>query len=740
MLAIGWQAARKAIRLFYSLTQSFGIFKIPAYLLTAFLLVWFGPTLALGAGLRTLLALALSPFVFDIASMMFTVAVGLVIRSASLFTRDVQTESKFNTALIANNEVRALSLVRNCRSPEMLVNFGIKVITHPNDAIFNAIVARLNALGPRSLAHNHNQLFRAAVYHKRIDYVKTLLGNNAVAQHAHVNKNEALREACIQGDMDMLEALLNVQVIFDNVYVNNNEAIRLAEREGKWDVVARLLLIPMVAEFRYPEGVKLDFTERHIQQYGQPQVMAAPRAVDNSIPAEPHIPPENHWLLNALNGYLNIHRERPREEAPRDLYVPEESDHDLRDIGGRESSMRELNARQHAALEDIRKRYGAVYAAKGRDAIFEEIKEYMEAEYQQNPATYFKIGLPLHMGKILTWLTNNRAYYQHPVHGAWRYLFLGDSNPWRSIASYTQGLTSDIKEEIALMWLAATDKDAKFPEGQSRESVLVEFCQTMCELARAHNHDRARPCINVRKDSFTNQQEYYFTTETYDDLEGDRYTCGGGMNRRLSNFYMLILNDRPETRMLTADAMRSKFQQEMVNESPLPASMYKKLKAMDAKTLQNLLKVLSKKFESLDDLSEEESALFNRLAFTEGEIAAFVKTCQAYYGANRITERRENNKIVFNHHRFASFAEMIALLGKTATEEFYNDIKRNIENILRDAPKQQDKAPVDRRKKATAVVHSTSPAKSREKKSSEASNDEGPKLSSKGKPRKSARR
>ncbi len=85
----------------------------------------------------------------------------------------------------------------------------------------------------------------------------------------------------------------------------------------------------------------------------------------------------------------------------------------------------------------------------------------------------FGFPLPLVFGNAKSFIKffDNTPFYQHPVHTAHRYLFLGNSNPW--LHPYrTIDLSASDKMNIAYMWLAATDVNQKLPEGSTRESLL----------------------------------------------------------------------------------------------------------------------------------------------------------------------------------------------------------------------------------------------------------------------------
>ncbi len=664
--------------------ENLSLSKIPQYVITAALVLIFGPSYGLSKSLLTFASLA-APFIFDAALIAFTIAIGSVIR---LFTSNGiygSNEDQIKLALIQGNEARALQIINRINNPQSLLTLALTAMHYPNDTVFNSLSARLKSLGVANLALNNNQLLRAAAHHNLINRVKTLLNDNHVKENAHAQNNEALREACAGGYSAIVDELISIPSVLTNINFNQNEAVRLAERSGHWDLVVKLLAVPAVSNYVIPDGIKLIYTDQNKDQYGKAPTAALEQEIDDEDHNE-EVPTVTTYHNDSFYNLLQWRPTQPHQPQNHVL-TP---DNDLKHMMRSEGAMTQQNNRQKTALDDMKARYNKSYKQKGEQAIFNEIKEYILAEYENKPATLWGFPLPLSLGKaakLLTWLIENKPYYRHVAHTAYRFLFL-QPNPWRGfLGGYNTQLSGSERTQVAYMWLAATDSKKKLPDGQTRESLLQEFMQAMYELARAHNYDRTRTVIRKRKDPITNQISTYLDhNDHYDDLEGDKPTCGGGVNQRITQFYMVFLNERPETRPLTADIIRRKFQEEMINESKLKSSFYNKLKTFDKATLTKLEQALSNLFDinlgHMEDIEEDERAVIKLLNFTDEEVKSFIKDCQKYFGTDRVSlERPEDQKIAYQHHRFKSFEQMIKHLAKSALQDYYNDIKRNIINL-----------------------------------------------------------
>lgn len=711
---IGSLLAYNVINQFVELDAIFkpiSLIRLPFYLLTAYLITFLTPALGLSAGVGNLIKV-LAPYVFEFTH---SVATYTIFAVRNLFQQNpaANPENDFQQALILNNNERAQQAINAINDPQVLLNMGLTALHRGLDEVFTAVVNRLHAINPQHVAMNDNVLLRAAAHHQRVEAVTTLLRKQAVRNVANARNNEALREVCINGNVRIAQALLEQRAVNANLTFNNNEALRLAEREDRLTLVELLLGKQTVANFNPPAHAQLTFT--HIDfapfyPHGVPvpahRPGAAPMAPAPAEPEHPFAQGANIPLIDMLFGGLRdqngpAFRRRDEEE---DLHVEEAQDRDLRGLAADEGAMRGNNERQRTALNEMEQRYRAEFQRKTRDGIFNEVREFLIARYNANPAMFGGQRLPLDRGWFNI-IADNTPYYRHPTHTAYRYLCLSP-NPWMSpIAGYTRAvpgghaaaLGEQDKDKIAYMWLAATDHNQVLPEGYTREALLEEFVQSIAELGRAHNYDRTRRVQKmVRRDGVDRME---WVDEHYDDMEGDKPTCGVGVNQRITQFYMVFLNDRPETRPITPDVISQKFRQEMMNESPLAGSLYNKLRRLDRDTLNQLEQALDDlvviNMGDRDEITEEQRQLLDRFAFTNAEITAFIDSCKAYYGANRITQRRNGDqRVAFLHHRFESYEAMIRHLARDALGQYYDDVKRNI-GLLKNAPRPQDDADDD---------------------------------------------
>jgi hypothetical protein len=121
-----------------------------------------------------------------------------------------------------------------------------------------------------------------------------------------------------------------------------------------------------------------------------------------------------------------------------------------------------------------------------------------------------------------------KAYYQHNVHTAIRYL--SQPNHWMSTAAqYVQGQGASRYSSfgsyihlISLLFLAATDSSVESIDGHTLESRFEHFVVELALLGRAHNWDSTRSRGGARGGK-----------EEYDDEQGDKPSCYSGVKRRL---------------------------------------------------------------------------------------------------------------------------------------------------------------------------------------------------------------
>ncbi|MBA2655956.1 MAG: ankyrin repeat domain-containing protein [Tatlockia sp.] len=236
---------------------------------------------------------------------------------------------------------------------------------------------------------------------------------------------------------------------------------------------------------------------------------------------------------------------------------------DLRQLANDdESSMVALTEGEAKRLHQVTARYQPMIQKAGVNAIIGDFKATLEKRYSAEPARISGNGktIPLPISfkefKALT-LTHNqtqdalKAYHQHPTHTAWRYI--SKPNHWmHRHASYVY-MSADRSERwstfeeykplIAIMYLAATDKDMAPTTEYTLDSRFQHFINEIALIGRAHNWDKSR----IRNGK----------QEEYDDLEGDRPSCFSGVNRRL--FQSVV--GHPLFDRLTAEKVEAELRQ-----------------------------------------------------------------------------------------------------------------------------------------------------------------------------------
>lgn len=202
----------------------------------------------------------------------------------------------------------------------------------------------------------------------------------------------------------------------------------------------------------------------------------------------------------------------------------------------RESSMRGLNETETTQLQEVFDKYAP---AGARLNTLDAIREVLIARYLQNPAkislgtTEDHIDLPVQWAQFKDLRLSPaqhalalKAYYRHPDHTALRYL--SDPNMWLHekcdfLAPGTRCSTFRHHEDlISVLYTAASDETTPATVGFTVESRVELFVKALALIGRAHNMDKRRPS-QVDRSGW----------EEYDDLEGDRPSCHGGVKRRL---------------------------------------------------------------------------------------------------------------------------------------------------------------------------------------------------------------
>lgn len=243
--------------------------------------------------------------------------------------------------------------------------------------------------------------------------------------------------------------------------------------------------------------------------------------------------PEVRRLAMENNYYVQYGRDGIRE---RDL------------AGDQESSMQALTRGEQHRLTAALNCYEPKIKKEGVFAVITNLKAELARRYLASaPTILVQVNgkdtlqkLPLHWEEFialdLKGLQKENAlqlYYQNKDHSAFRYL--SKPNHWmHENAAYVESNPANPTEKwstfeeyqpfIAMLYLAAIDKEELPIDGHTLESRLAHFIDELAHIDRAHNWDKSRRRMNKKGITIN---------EDYDDLEGDRPSCYSGVKRRL---------------------------------------------------------------------------------------------------------------------------------------------------------------------------------------------------------------
>lgn len=650
------------------------------YFLLMLAVVGVGAAYGLSAQVLTIMAVT-APIVFQVISSLVKGVVSSVRRrlgwqdsSEEEIVNNGQSTNRGNhparvlNALVNNQPREALRLLRDvdCTETEGLLAVAAEAVRANRAEVFNHVIG-IREL-KNHLADNSNRLLIIASHLGRADMVKALLQNREVKNNAATTNNEALREACAAGHLAVVKKLVKCPQVLNNVTFNNNEAVRLAENYGHETVSAHMLGIPAVANFNTPAGTRLNFTQRQSEREINPRRnnlvefdIVRPRAGSNYGNASP---------FNAL--FADLFSTRDIRNGPQGQQG------DLRNIAGnRENAMRGLSADQTQALNDLHQIYRKTYTSRGLDSIFMEIRGFLMDAYNKKPVKHKGKALPI---AVNAGLSNEvkQLYYAHPVHTAYRFLFLRPNPLMAPNASFAERdlmgglsarISNDDKINIAHMWLAASDSSKKPPEGYTRDSLKTRFAAILGEIGRAHNWDRNR--INAKGKS-----------EEYDDMEGDKPSCGSGIPQRIVQFCTVFLNEKPASRPLSLDIIQTKFKEDLIAEGDNKGSVFNKLKVLKAAEQNEIVQILDDLAYFIitkDDLTTEQNKALAKIQLAPKAITDFIEDCKEHFGANRITQT--NQKLNYQGKSFDSYEKVIKEMAANCLTNFVNEIKEKIDSL-----------------------------------------------------------
>lgn len=448
----------------------------------------------------------------------------------------------------------------------------------------------------QNIAVANNLILFSAVKLGNINFINKLLGYDAVVQNIAAQDNAVFRAAVKIGDIDIINELLKYDAVVQYIDACGNEAIINAVSKGNEEVVLRLLEYPKV--FAYSEmhvhehgsyvntfvtkymqnlnekindfsihspGAAFDLTvENEIQMayFVLRNLIRAHSPANNnlveinqllSIPAisARASDRDNELLVLTMRGNMNdITRRLIQIPAVRVLaeqnnfYVNQiQGQINLRDLADNpESSMTALSQHERDILQNVKDKYAELsQSLGGHKGVLSKFKEYLESEYNKNPAKIItrgkEIKLPFswaELQKMQTSLGHDyndalAAYYAHDIHTAHRYFL--KPNPWMAPDSkYTSTLSGNAGQYsafegyipmIADLWLAVSDVNEGKRDDIDVDGRIKEFIRSIAHINRGHNWDKTRKNATTRK------------REEYDDLRGDDPSCYSGVFRRL---------------------------------------------------------------------------------------------------------------------------------------------------------------------------------------------------------------
>ncbi len=579
-------------------------------------------------------------------------------RNRSSHAADVTSRSRprsnvnmITDALRLNDSPRAIALLTNdnvaLMSTADLTLLCEEAIFRNRPAVFERLLE--HATVQAHLSDNHNALLTLAIQERRQNMVTALLRNNQVKDNAHCQNNVALRTACNIGSLAIVEALIACPNVLQNITFNNNEAVRIAQENGHFDIITRLLQIEAVATFQ--SSGPITFTPRPIRRIREFDALTEILSI----------------LLTGGPGGHHFDWIPPRADAtPGEL------------ARHREGAMGALSQKEIRELGQIQQRHQRTFNNKGIDAIFGEIRTFLEKNYEQNPVIHAGKKLPLNYDPSLSAHVQS-LYRTNSAHTAYRYLFL-HPNPWIDPnAPHTNhhpggGRSAAIPNEqkiiIAYLWLDASDLTKAAPNGYTHDQLKMSFANIiLAGMGRGHNYD----------DAELNRQ----AGKEIDDGKGDKPTCLMGVRKWIAQF-LTILCDSPSTRPLTKDTFVNRFKSLYLAEDGHKEAIFSKLKTLNKETLiatqAALTNLIAVHLNDKDELGPKECQLVEHLEFSKPVRDAMIDDFKSFFDEKRITAKQ---RVDYQGNRFNSYEELLQHLSKNVLQDFYAEINTKITSLLK---------------------------------------------------------
>ena len=173
-----------------------------------------------------------------------------------------------------------------------------------------------------------------------------------------------------------------------------------------------------------------------------------------------------------------------------------------------------LSDYESACIRELSAYYESSLGSQSLASLLQELKDELARRYQENPAIYEELVLPLDwetfkfINKFISEDVQNwmlETYYQHPIHTAWR--FVASSQTWNLNTASSQKSFDICNHEasclLILAWFAAKDKD--FPHQELR---IQHFFDTLANINREGNRQEAQISFDLIDDKYFKHESY----------------------------------------------------------------------------------------------------------------------------------------------------------------------------------------------------------------------------------------
>tara|TARA_R110002110_G_scaffold404606_1_gene623175 strand:- start:215825 stop:217792 length:1968 start_codon:yes stop_codon:yes gene_type:complete len=345
-----------------------------------------------------------------------------------------------------------------------------------------------------------------------------------------------------------------------------------------------------------------------------------------------------------------------------------------------ESSMTKLSSGEEGVLSAVKKAYQHKFDEYGLGAVLQNFREYLESQYELNPARS-RAGILPH--GYNTDLESQEPYYKNIYHSAWRFVFGRPNNPWMSedalfVRRYQDGrkcavIPQKAMIDIAYLWLAASDKTFRPLPGFTHESIKALFTRQIALIGRSHNWD-----------------------DGIDNLQGDKPSCPGGLAKRLiQSVQGHPLLELPESRNLTVSILKRFFTENIVAQNPKSLqTVSKKLSCLSYTQLKMLSSALDNKYILLSSLTREQEAALRYLTPSRETIESFKQRCFIRFGYKRILWP-QTRQLDFHGSKFVDYKSLILYFSNNMGACFYGEIKTILKRLIEAKRLHRERADTD---------------------------------------------